>query len=266
MFNFTPSNCNGGLATAGELQWLTKRAMLPAVAKWFTMRLGPVLNIRALIASTMEPTSRIRRRARNLASAEDLARLLPWARPERWYRPGKTVTVADRMQTRYRYRLTARRGRDFDPGFRPQVSPRRMLQLGVFEGKYLNDCVLELPREWYAGALRRGRLCPGAPDPARNCFGLKSRLSLRHWRREGWIPAAPGDRDVRGWFQWYCRYWLGRRQPAVDQVQIARWRAFVRHRAQVVASAARLRTRPDPHRHRPRQRQALLQWAYNPYC
>lgn len=194
--------------------------------------------------------------------------LLPYARPLRWYRPGRRVTASDRMQRGYAYVLTARPGRGFAPGFRPQLSPARMLRAGVFEGKYLNDCLLELPREWYAGALRAGRLSPGAPAPALNAFGVKSRLSLREWRRKGWLPAAPGDPDVRGWFQWYCRYWLGRRVPALDAVQIARWRAFARHRAQVLASyrrGRRPRTPAQKRRHRPRQRQALLQWAYDPY-
>ena len=142
--------------------------------------------------------------------------------------------------------------------------------MGVFEGKYLNDCLLEFPREWFAAALRAGKLSPGRADPSLNAFGVKSRLSLGEWRRKGWVPAAEGDRDVRGWFQWYCRYWIGRRDPAVDAVQIARWKAFVRHQAQIVASYRRLgqhrpRTAAQKRRHRPRQRQALLQWGYNPY-
>lgn len=215
------------------------------------------------------PTPADRRRARRLAGPADLARLLRRARPLSWYRPGRRVAVSDRMQDRYAYELAARPGRDFAPGFRPQLSPARMLRMGVFEGKYLNDCVFELPREWYAAALRAGRLSPGRADPALNAFGVKSRLSLREWRRAGWVPAGPGDRDVRGWFQWYCRYWLGRRGPT-DAAQVARWRAFARHRAQVLASCARLgrrrpRTAAQKRAHRPRQRQALLQWAYDPY-
>jgi hypothetical protein len=219
----------------------------------------------------MAPDTRsARRRARRLTSPADLAALLGAARPLRWYRPGRRIAVADRMQARYAYTLTARPGRSFAAGFRPQLSPARMLRAGVFEGKYLNDCVLELPREWYAAALRAGRLSPGAADASLNAFGVKSRQGLGVWRREGWIPAAPGDPDVRGWFQWYCRYWLGRRLPAVDAVQTARWRAFARHRAQILASYARLgrrrpRTRAQKRAHRPRQRQALLQWAYRPY-
>lgn len=185
------------------------------------------------------------------------------------FRPGLLIRVDDRMQSRYSYRLEAAPGRDFDPGFRPQVTPAAMLRRGVFEGCYLNDCEGEFPREWFADAKRAGKLRPGRPDPGVNEFGVKSRLSLGEWRRRGWIPAAEGDPDVRGWFQWYCRYWLGRRIPPVDRVQIARWRAFVRHRGQILASYRRLgrppKTRAEKKKHRPRQRQALLQWAYDPF-
>lgn len=203
-----------------------------------------------------------------IATAQDIAALLPRAKPLRWYRPGKKITVSDRMQRRYTYRLAARPGRDFAPGFAPELSPGAMLRMGVFEGKYLNDCVLEFPREWYARALRK--LSPEGANPALNHFRVKSRLSLQEWRRRRWIPIAPGDRDVRGWFQWYCRYWIGRRAPAVDAVQIRRWRAFTRHRAQILASYRRLgrrrpRTKAQKRAHRARQRQALLQWAYDPY-
>ena len=214
--------------------------------------------------------SAARLKAKKLTSPEDLAAVLPFAHPLSWYRPGRQINVSDIMQRAYIYKLTAPPGRNFARGFRPQLSPAQMLRLGVFEGKYLNDCVFEFPREWYAGALRAGKLSPGKPDPTLNAFRIKSRLSLRQWRRNHWIPITKGDKDVRGWFQWYCRYWIGRRQPGVDEVQIARWRAFTRHRAQILASYKRLgrrrpRTVAQKRKHRPRQRQALLQWAYRPY-
>jgi len=209
-----------------------------------------------------------RRWAKSLRGPEDLEALLPSARPLSWFRPGRTIHVSDKMQSRYAYRLEARPGKNFAPEFRPQVSPARMLRMGVFSGVYLNDCVLEYPREWFAGALRAKKLRPGAPDPKVNALGVKSRKSLKYWRQKGWIPAARGDPDVRGWFQWYCRYWLGRRDPRVDEVQIKRWKAFARHRGQILAAyrrGPRPRTRAQKREHRAKQRQALLQWAYNPW-
>ena len=191
-------------------------------------------------------------------------RLSP-ARPLREYVPGLTLRVADEMQECYAYTLEAEVGR-LGGGFAPWLTPPQMLALGVFEGKYLNDCRGELPAEWYEGA--RGRLSRRA-DPALNCFRVKSRKSLQYWREKGWIPAAPGDPDVRGWFQWYCRYFLGRRLPALDAIQIRRWKSFARHRGQILAAYRRMaappRTLEEKRAHRPKQRQALLQWAYDPW-
>lgn len=164
---------------------------------------------------------------------------------------GDVIEVDDTMQTGYRYVLAAAPGGDYAAGFNPRFTPREMLELGVFEGKYCNDCVGELPAEWFAKA-RIGEM----PDPARNRFAVKSRLPLSEWRRRGWIL----DPDPRGWFQWYCRYYLGRRIPEIDEVQVKRWRAFARHAGQIRANCA-----PGDLACRPRQRQALLQWSHDPF-
>ena len=204
-----------------------------------------------------------------MSTIKKMLHSLPKSHTIKWYKPGRKIRVSDRMQ-KYTYTLEAKPGKKFAPGFRPQKSPAQMLRLGIFEGKYLNDCIKEFPREWFINALKRGKLSPERADPSINLFGVKSRLSLQKWRQNGWIPIAPGDPDVRGWFQWYCRYWIGRRLPGIDEVQIARWRAFARHAGQILASyrrlgAARPRTRAEKRQHRARQRQALLQWAYDPY-
>ncbi len=188
----------------------------------------------------------------------------------KWYKPGRVIVVHDKMQKGYSYTLVGRAGRDFDPDFDPYLTPGEMLAYGVFEGKYLCDCTEEFPAEWYTVARGLGKLLDVA-DPSINLFGIKSRLSLQEWRKRGWIPIVEGDRDVRGWFQWYCRYWIGRRDPNVDHVQIARWKSFVRHAGQIRASIRKMKkekrpkTRAGLMKHRPRQRQALLQWAYNPF-
>jgi hypothetical protein len=166
------------------------------------------------------------------------------------YQIGEWVVVNDRMQKKYRYRIEAPEGLDFAPGFEPYLSPKQMLEMGVFEGKYCNDCRPELPDDWFAKAKTAE-----APDPKLNYFGVKSRQSLSVWRDKGWIFGP----DPRGWFQWYCRYYLGRRLAEVDERQIKRWRAFRRHAAQVRANCD-----PGDWSCRPRQRQALLQWAYDP--
>lgn len=161
------------------------------------------------------------------------------------------ITVNDRMQSGYRYRLDAPMGQDFAPDFQPALTPAQMLEMGVFEGRYCNDCRNELPAAWFAGAKIAERA-----DPALNFFGVKSRQPLRVWREKGWIHGP----DPRGWFQWYCRYFMGRRLPDIDAIQIKRWRAFSRHAGQVRAHCV-----PGDIFCRPRQRQALLQWAHDPF-
>lgn len=186
-------------------------------------------------------------------------------KPLKWYKKGKTVRVNDKMQ-KTKYRLAENPGENFHKDFNPDLTPAQMLALGVFEGKYMNDGEGEFPSEWYAKA----KLSKKA-DPSINLFKIKSRLSLQEWRKRGWIPVADNDIDIRGWFQWYCRYYIGRRMPEIDKIQIKRWRSFVRHKGQVVKSLTKMAKKDRPvgkkqlAKHRPRQRQALLQWAYDPW-
>jgi hypothetical protein len=162
---------------------------------------------------------------------------------------GKTVTVRDKMQRNYRYRLTAPAGRNFDPAFKPQLTPKQMLELGVFGGKYMTDGKKEFPKSWFTKA----RLSPKGKDPNLNYFGLDASKPLSYWKKKGWIHPD----DPRGWFQWYCRYYMGRRMED-DERQIRRWKQMTRHIAQL-----KKHCEPgDPHC-RPRQRQALLHWAYD---
>ncbi len=161
----------------------------------------------------------------------------------------RIIHVNDLMQEGYKYRLIEPPGRNFDPRFRPQLSPREMLELGVFGGKYMTDCANEFPASWF----RRAKLCPDRHDPKLNFFGVNASQPLSVWREKGWIHRD----DPRGWFQWYCRYYHGRRGEDDDR-QIARWLAIRRHIAQIRANCPR-----GDLACRPRQRQALLHWAYD---
>jgi len=160
------------------------------------------------------------------------------------------VVVNDRMQQGYRYALTAPMGGAFADGFQPELSPAEMLALGVFGGKYMTDCRDEFPADWFAAA----KLSPAGKDPALNYFGVDASQPLSVWRAKGWIHPA----DPRGWFQWYCRYFMGRRLGAEDARQVARWKGLRRHVAQL-----RRACEPGDLFCRPRQRQALLHWAYD---
>ena len=162
---------------------------------------------------------------------------------------GRWITVNDRMQRGYSYKLTEPEGGNFDPDFTPELTPPEMLSLGVFGGKYMTDCRDEFPRSWF----RTARLSPEKHDATLNFFGVNASLPLSVWRKNGWIY----HEDPRGWFQWYCRYYLGRRCLDDDR-QIRRWRQMTRHIAQV-----RQGCRKRDFDCRRRQRQALLHWAYD---
>jgi hypothetical protein len=164
--------------------------------------------------------------------------------------PVREVLVNDKMQQGYRYVLIEPVGRNFDEEFKPELTPAEMLRLGVFGGKYMTDCRDEFPASWFAEA----KLSPERRDPALNFFGVDASLPLSEWRRLGWIH----PHDPRGWFQWYCRYYMGRRMPEEDARQIKRWKAMRRHVAQVKKNCF-----PRDLGCRRRQRQALLQWAYD---
>ena len=162
----------------------------------------------------------------------------------------RLVTVKDRMQKGYKYQLVAPIGRNFDPEFDPDLTPKDMLRLGVFGGKYMTDCRKEFPRNWFVQA----KLSPERADPALNYFGVTASQPLAEWRRKGWIHPD----DPRGWFQWYCRYYMGRRLPQEDARQIKRWKAIRRHVRQIQQHCER-----GDLLCRRRQRQALLHWAYD---
>lgn len=159
------------------------------------------------------------------------------------------VEVNDRMQSGYAYYRVHPPGENFHPDFEPELTPQEMLELGVFGGKYMTDCAREFPKEWFESA----KLCAERHDAALNFFGVNASQPLSVWREKGWIH----EDDPRGWFQWYCRYYMGRRGPD-DERQIKRWRAMRRHVAQVRNNCAQ-----GDFDCRRKQRQALLHWAYD---
>ena len=194
------------------------------------------------------------------------------ARPLSSFHKGDVISGSNKMAS-YSYTLEEEPGKGFAEGFTPYKTPGEMLALGVFGGKYLNDSTGEFPKEWFADALEKGKLSSEG-DVKINFFSIDSRLPLSEWKKAGWVPSGRGKRvtvrrkrailadpkknpDERGWFQWYCRYWMGRRLPELDALQIQRWKNFRRHYGAVKASC-----KAKDLTCRPRQRQALLQWAW----
>jgi hypothetical protein len=161
----------------------------------------------------------------------------------------RIVVVNDKMQRGYEYVCTQPPGRNFAHDFKPELTPAQMLRLGVFGGKYMTDCRKEFPKSWFTHA----KLSPARRDPSLNYFGVNASQPLSEWRKKGWVSGQ----DPRGWFQWYCRYYQGRRSSD-DERQIRRWRAIRRH-----AAAIRKHCEKGDLECRKRQRQALLHWAYD---
>ena len=162
----------------------------------------------------------------------------------------KKVIVNDKMQSNYVYYLIEPIGKNFDPEFKPELTPKEMLELGVFGGKYMTDCINEFPKDWFINA----KLSPEKKDISLNYFKIDASMPLSYWKEKGWIY----HEDPRGWFQWYCRYYMGRRIPPEDDRQIKRWKAIKRH-----ISAIQKNCIPLDLDCRKRQRQAVLHWAYD---
>ena len=135
--------------------------------------------------------------------------------------------------------------------FKPELSPKKMLELGVFGGSYFGLKIKEYPKSWFVNAKISKNF-----DKNLNRFKVKSGLSRKHWMEKGWIFKE----DPLGWFQWYCRFSNGRRIPSIDEIQIKRWKNFKRH-----VSAIKKNCESIDLNCRRKQRQAVLQWAYNPF-
>lgn len=158
--------------------------------------------------------------------------------------------IVDDLMQKYEYYLSEPTGKNFHPEFKPELTPKQMLTLGVFGGKYMTDCRKEFPDDWFIEA----KLSPDKKDISLNYFKIDASLSLSEWQAKGWIHPS----DPRGWFQWYCRYYLGRRMANEDLRQIKRWKAFRRH-----VGAIKNNCFEYDMSCRRKQRQALLHWAYD---
>lgn len=160
----------------------------------------------------------------------------------------KKIHVHDSLQD-YTYELAEPEGKNFADDFKPELTPRQMLELGVFGGCYFEGEQDEFPHEWFDNAQ-----LSDVHDPSKNYFEIDASQTRQEWQRKGWMY----DDDPRGWFQWYCRYYLGRRIQEEDARQIKRWRMMTRHVGQIKAFC-----QPGDMLCRRRQRQALLHWAYD---
>ena len=160
------------------------------------------------------------------------------------------------------------------PDFLPALTPAECIAKGIFGGCYFHPrggkpgvfgrevavTASEFPSDWFANV-------PDAMYSSRkyhvptNCYGVKSGFGQKEWESKGWIHAQ----DPRGWFQWYCRFFCGRRSHD-DARQIQRWAACAgssgRWRNQLCGAVAKASSRFDDRKVSPVIRQTLLHWAY----
>ena len=141
--------------------------------------------------------------------------------------------------------------KDFYKLFKPQLTPKKMLELGVFGGSYFGLKTKEYPKSWFKNAKINKN-----SNVKLNYFKVSSGLSRKYWLEKGWIFKE----DPLGWFQWYCRFSMGRRIQNIDEIQIKRWKNFTRH-----IMAIKKNCEPNDLNCRRKQRQAILQWAYDPF-
>ncbi len=159
------------------------------------------------------------------------------------------VKVNNNWQKNYSYELVEAIGKNFASNFKPDLTPQEMLKLGVFDGHYLSKQEKEYPVSWFREAKLSDK-----PEVGLNYFKVHASQPYRIWQEKGWIYKD----DPRGWFEWYCRYYMGRRIQGEDARQIKRWRTMRRHVAQIIKNCRR-----GDYNCRRKQRQALLHWAYD---
>lgn len=161
------------------------------------------------------------------------------------------IDVNEAYQKGYSYDVTKKPGHDFTPDFNPELTPKQMLEMGIFGGSYFKEVPSEFPKEWFENVTFSDS---GKPSKKLNFFEINASQPLAVWQQKGWID----ERDPLGWFLWYCRYYQGRRLKDEDLRQVKRWKAMKRHLSQVKINCSK-----NDLSCRRKQRQALLHWAYD---
>jgi hypothetical protein len=160
------------------------------------------------------------------------------------------VKVNEDYQEGYEYSRSEPEGKNFDPDFKPQLTPKQMFDLGIFGGNYFHKIPREFPSDWFS----KVEFSKDGADKNLNYFKVNASQPLSVWKEKGWIYFE----DPKGWFLWYCRYYMGRRILEEDKRQIRRWRAMHRHVSQLESNCKKGDISCQP-----RRRQALLHWAYD---
>ena len=144
--------------------------------------------------------------------------------------------------------------------FKPNISPVEIIKTGAFGGTYFRDIYSGVNGKFYKNSWKEfkeleriGRKYYASDfyDVRVNKYGLKCGTSLRFWENKGWINKI----DLYGWFQWYFRYWKGKRSKD-DERQIGRWKRITsRYKGILIRLIA-------DGKDSPKIREILLHWGY----
>ena len=121
------------------------------------------------------------------------------------------------------------------PEFKPNLTPQQVLKMGSFGGTYFRpiyssvtkkhykseDVIKEFPNSWFKGINIEKMVTSSDYDKNVNKYKVKCGSELGDWEKSGWMR----KQDPYGWFQWYCRFYMGRRSDD-DERQVKRWLAF----------------------------------------
>jgi len=160
------------------------------------------------------------------------------------------------------------------PEFKPNLTPKEVLQKGSFGGtyfrpiyssvtkqKYGKEVWQELPKDWLEGLNIKNQVSSSFYDNSRNKYKVKCGASLEEWENSGWMD----KQDPYGWFQWFCRFYQGRRTED-DERQIGRWARCAgetgRWKNNLISKIVKAGCAWDNYAVSPVVRQTLQHWAY----
>jgi len=159
--------------------------------------------------------------------------------------------------------------------FKPNKSPKQVFKEGAFGGTYFrpiyssvtgknytaNNATKEYPSSWFTGIDKDKMVTSSTYSKKINKYGVKCGSSLEAWEESNWIV----KQDPYGWFQWYCRYYMGRRSED-DERQIKRWLALTgpngRFKRRLMNEIIKKKKRYNDVSVSPVIRQVLLHWGY----
>ena len=161
------------------------------------------------------------------------------------------------------------------PEFKPNLTPKQVLRMGSFGGTYFRDIhssitgknykgktvIKNLPDDWFKGMDIDKKITSSKYDKNVNKYKVKCGSKLEAWEKSGWIV----EQDPYGWFQWYCRFYMGRRTDD-DERQVKRWLAFAgpkgRFKKNLINKIKDNNADIDDYTISPVIRQSLQHWGY----